>query len=234
MKAVWKKEMGFYFETPFGYFFTGIFLILSGLTFTLFNLLQGSSSLAGMFDLMKNFMFIIIPVLTMKMFAEERKNGTEHLLLTSALTERDIVLGKFLAAVTLFLSSLAVTLIYVLIIAVYGYADAAAVIVSYLGFILLGISMTAVCTFTASFAESQVTSAIVSFGVLFLMVSLTSFTGTVKIPVLTKILTAFAITRYYDDFTLGTLSAGPVLYYLGVTAVCLCMAVKNLEYRRFR
>jgi len=226
--------MQFYFETPFGYFFTGIFLILSGITFTLFNLMQGSSSLAGMFDLMKNFMFIVIPVLTMKMFAEERKNGTERFLLTSALTEFKIVMGKFLAALTLFLSALAVTLIYVIIIARYGYADAASITVSYIGFILLGMSMTAVCTFTASFAESQVTSAIISFGVLFLMVTLTSFTGTVKIPVLTKILTVFAITRYYDDFTLGMLSAGPVLYYFGVTAVCLYMTVKNLEYRRFR
>lgn len=234
MGTIWKKEMEAYYGTPFGYVFTGIFLILSGLTFTLYNLLGGSSSLAGMFGLLKNFTFLIFPVLTMRMFAEERRNGTEMYLLTSRLSEAEVVTGKYLAACTLFGISLLVTLVYVVIISVYGYADPPAIAVSYLGFFLLGAGMIAVCTFTSSFAENQITAAITSFGVLFLMSMLHSFTRTISIPVITPVLGAFAITKYYDGFTLGVLSLGPVLYYLGISAVSIALSVKYLELRRFR
>lgn len=234
MRAIFKKEMNTYFDTPFGYVFVGIYLVLSGIMFTLYNLLGGNSGLAGMFDLMKNFTFIIFPILTMRMFAEERKNGTEDYLLTSHLSVKDIVLGKFFAACALFAAALLVTLVYVGIIAVYGYADAASITVSYVGFFLLGVSMIAICTFTSSFADNQITAAISSFGVLFLMVMLLSFTKSLSVPIITPLLSALAITKQYDAFTLGVLTPGPVLYYIGVTAISLVLAVKNIELRRFR
>lgn len=234
MYAIWKKEMNTNFKTPFAYVFIGIYLVLSGIMFTLYNLLGGSSSLAGMFDLMKNFTFIIFPVLTMKMFAEERKNGTENFILTSGIRIKDFVLGKFFAVCTLFATALAVTLTYVVIVSVYGYADMSSIAVSYIGFFLLGCSMIGVCTFLSSFAENQITAAISSFGILFLMVMLLSFTKSFSVPIVTPLLSALAITKYYDEFTLGVLSPGPVLYYLGVTAISLVLAIKNIELRRFR
>lgn len=234
MLTILKKETAAYFSTPFGFVFMGIFLLLSGIMFTIYNLLGGNAGLAGMFDLLKNVSFIIFPVLTMKMFAEERKNGTEQLLLTSRLTARDIVLGKFFAACLMFLAALAVTFVYVGIIASYGYPNFGSLAASYLGFILLGISMIAICTFASSFAENQVTAAISSFGILFLMVMMASFTKSLDIPVIGPILSALAITTRYDEFTRGVLRMGPVTYYLGVTVVCLVLTVKNLEYRRFK
>ena len=234
MSIILKKEVTSFFSTPFGYVFLGIFLLLSGMMFTIYNLLGGNDALAGMFDLLKNVSFLIFPVLTMRMFAEERRNGTEQLLMTSRLKCSDIVLGKFLAACVLFGCALAATLVYVVIIATHGSPNYGALAASYLGFALLGVSMIAVCTFISSFAENQVTAAISAFGILFLMVMLASFTRSLKIPVLSPILSALAITTRYDEFTRGVLRPGPVAYYLGVTAVCLVMAVKNLEYRRFR
>lgn len=234
MRIIWKKEMEAYYGTPFGYVFTGIFLMLSGIMFTVYNLLGGNSSLAGMFGLLKNFTFLIFPILTMRMFAEERRTGTESYLLTSKLTEADVVIGKYLAACTMFMISLAITLVYVVIINAYGYMDVPAIAVSYLGFFLLGTSMIAVCTFASSFAENQITAAITSFGALFLMSMLLSLAKMVSVPVLTQLLNALAITRYYDGFTLGVLSLGPVMYYLGVSAVSIALSVIYMGYRRYR
>lgn len=234
MLVILKKETENYFSTPFGFIFLGIFLVLSGVMFTIYNLLGGNAALSGMFDLLKNVSFIIFPVLTMRMFAEERKNGTEQLLMTSRLSCMDIVLGKFFAACILFGVALLVTLVYVVIIAKYGYPNFGSLAGSYLGFALLGVSMIAVCTFVSSFAANQITAAIGSFGTLFLMVMMTSFTKSLEIPVISPILSALTIAERYDEFTRGVLRLGPVFYYLAMTVVCLVMTVKNLESRRFR
>lgn len=233
MKYLFKKELNSYFATPFGFIFIGIFLLLSGIMFTIYNLVGGSGSLGGMFELLKNFSFVVFPVLTMKAFAEERKSGTEQLLVTSTLSETDIVLGKFLAACCVFLIALAATLPYVVIIARFGSLNAGSTAASYLGFILLGISMTAVCMFASSLADNQVTAAIVSFGLLFVMVMLLSLSKSVSIPVITPLLSALAITRRYDEFTRGILRMGPICYYVGVTVIFVFLTVINLKRRRF-
>ncbi len=234
VRYMYKKEMMTYFTTPFGFVFLGVFLVLSGAMFTIYNLLGGNADMAGTFDLLRNLSFIIFPILTMRLFAEERKSGTEMLLVTSRLKMSDIVLGKFLAAVTMFIIALAVTLVYVIIISNNGFINVGAIASAYLGFFLLGTSMIAICVFVASLTESQITAAVLSFGLLFLMSMLASFTMSINIPVLTPVLSAFAITTYYDEFTLGILKPGPVFYYIGVIAVFVYLAVANMHRRRYR
>ncbi len=230
---MYKKEMMTYFTTPFGFVFLGVFLVLSGAMFTIYNLLGGNADLAGTFDLLRNLSFIIFPILTMRLFADERKSGTEMLLVTSRLRMTDIVLGKFLAALSMFIIALAVTLVYVIIISTYGFPNIGALASAYLGFFLLGTAMIAICVFIASVTESQITAAVLSFGVLFLMSMLASFTMSINIPVITPILSALAITTYYDEFTLGLLRLGPVLYYIGITAVFVYLATANMHRRRY-
>lgn len=234
MTAILKKELNAYFGTPFGLVFIGIFLVLSGVMFTVYNLLGMSASLAGMFSLLKNFTVIFFPVLVMRMFPEERERGTESFLLTSKVKVWQVVLGKYLAACLIFTAAMAVTLVYVVIIANYGDFHAGALAVSYIGFYLLGAAMIAVCMFVSSFTDSQVSAAVLSFGVLFLMVILLSFTQSLQIPVVTSVISALAITKRYDSFTLGILSPGPVLYYIGMAAVCVVLTIKNVEFRRLK
>lgn len=233
MKYLYRKEMGAYFGTPFGFVFLGIFLLLSGVMFTVYNLVGGNGDMAGTFDLLKNLSEMIFPILTMRLFAEERRAGTEQLLVNSRLTCAKIVLAKYFAALSVFVIGLLLTLIYVFIIARYGDPSFGALAASYLGFFLLGAAMIALCLFTSSFSDNQITAAITSFGVLFLLVILASVTKSLSIPVLTPILSAVSITTRYDDFTLGVLSAGPVVYYAAFAAVCVFLTVKNLERRRF-
>jgi ABC-2 type transport system permease protein len=234
MISLYKKELAGYLGSPFGFVFLGLFMLISGIMFTIYNLLGANSGLAGMFDLLRNFSFILFPTLTMRMFAEERRTGAEQMLMTSRLSIADIVLGKFFAAFTVFLVAMAGTTVYVGIVMSYGVPSAAALAASYLGFILLGMAMIAVCTFTSSFAENQITAAVASFGTLFLLVLLASFTRSLEIPIVTPVLRALAITVRYDEFTRGILSPGPLAYYLAVTCLALLYTVKALELRRLR
>ena len=232
MIYVFKKEASAYFATPFGFVFLGIFLLLSGISFTTYNLVGGGGDLAGMFSLLSNMSFMVFPVLTMKLFAEERRAGTEQLLLTSRLSIWEIVLGKYLAAAFVLLVALAITGVYVGIITAYGFPNLGGIAASYLGYFLLGIAMIAVCTFASSLADNQVTAAIASFGLLFVLVMLASFSRSLQLPAITEILSALAITTRYDEFTRGIFRAGPVCYYLIYAAVMLFLTVKNLERRR--
>jgi ABC-2 type transport system permease protein len=234
MISLYKKELAAYFGSPFGFVFLGIFMLISGIMFTIYNLLGANSGLAGMFDLLRNFSFILFPTLTMRMFAEERRTGAEQMLMTSRLSIADIVLGKFFAAFTVFLAAMAGTLVYVGIVIRYGAPSAGSLAASYLGFILLGMAMIAICTFTSSFAENQITAAVASFGTLFLLVLLAAFTRSLQAPIVTPVLRALAITLRYDEFTRGILSPGPLVYYLAVTCLALLYTVKALELRRLR
>jgi len=234
MKYLYKKEMYLYFSTPFGFVFLGIFLLLCGVIFTVYNLAGGNGDLAGTFDLLKSTSSMIFPVLTMRCFAEERRTGAEQFLTTSKLSCADIVIAKFLAALTVFVIGLAFTLIYVVIIRTHGEANYGALAASYLGFFLLGSTMIAVCLLCSSFADNQITAAVASFGILFFLIILASLSKTLaSVPVVGSIISALAITARYDAFTLGVLSPGPVVYYMAFSAVCVFLTVKNLERRRF-
>jgi len=227
-----KKEIETYFTTPFGFIFMGIFLILSGLTFTISNLLGGNGDLLGMFGLLANISFMTFPILTMRQYSEERKAGTEHLLISSRLSLTDIVLGKYIAALAVFLLTLAATGVYAVIIMIYGAPNIGGLLASYLGFFLFGGAMIAVCGFIASFAENQVTAAIASFGLLFLLVMLSSFSKSVEVPVLKEALSALAISERYDVFVRGVFEPGPVSYYICYAAVFVFLTVMNLKRRR--
>lgn len=232
MIYVFKKEVGSYFSTPFGFVYMGIFLLLSGLSFTIYNLVGLSGDMAGMFSLLSNLSFMIFPVLTMRLFAEERRAGTEQLMINSQLTITDIVLGKYFAALFVMICSMLVTLVYVGILIRFGYPNLGAVAASYIGYFILSMAMIAVCTFASSMADNQVTAAIASFGLMFVLVMLNSFTRSVDIPVITEVLSALAITTRYEEFTLGVFRSGPICYYLAFAAVALFLTVKNVERRR--
>jgi ABC-2 type transport system permease protein len=172
------------------------------------------------------------PILTMRQYSEERKAGTEHLLLTSRLSVTDIVLGKYFAALLVFLLTLVATGVYVIILLIYGTPNIGGLLASYLGFFIFGSAMIAVCSFTASFTENQVTAAIASFGLLFLLVMLSSFSKSMTIPVLKDIFSALAVSQRYDEFIRGVFRPGPVSYYICYASVFVFLTVMNIKRRR--
>ncbi|WP_317854355.1 ABC transporter permease subunit [Chakrabartyella piscis] len=234
MWYIYKKELKTYFSTPFGFIFIGIFLLASGIVFTVYNLLGGNGDMTGMFSILSNISVMVFPVLTMRSFADERRAGTDKLLRTSRLNDYQIVVGKYLAAFTVFLTAVCATGFYVFLLAQYGYPNYSSIMGSYIGFILLGATFISICLFAAALCETHVTAAIFSFGLLFFVVIAKSFGSNLQIPVIKDIVNWIAITSKYDDFSRGILTLHSIVYYIGFSVFMVFISVKAEESQRYK
>jgi ABC-2 type transport system permease protein len=163
MFAIFKRELKAYFLTPVGYLFMGLFLLLTGYFFTQSNLFTGYSQYAGFLGSVLIIYLFAIPILTMRLFSEEKRQRTDQLLLTSPVSIAGIVCGKFLAALAVFSGTLVVTVAYAVVIALYGDLQLWETLGSYIGFIFLGACYIAVGIFISAGTENQFIAALVSF-----------------------------------------------------------------------
>jgi ABC-2 type transport system permease protein len=167
MLAVFKRELKAYFLTPIGYLFMGLFLLLTGVFYTFDNLLSGRSQYTGFLSSVLMIYLFAIPLLTMRLFSEEKRQKTDQLLLTCPVSITGIVMGKFLAALAVYGGTLLVTVAYAVVIAVYGDLQGSETFGSYLGFIFLGACYIAVGIFVSAGTENQLTAGLVCFFALF-------------------------------------------------------------------
>jgi len=163
MFAVFKREIKAYFLTPIGYLYMGLFLLLTGIFFTFNNLFSGSSQFTGFLGSILFIYLFAIPLLTMRLFSEEKRQKTDQLLLTSPISIAGIVCGKFLAAMAVYCGTLLVTVAYAVVISVYGDLQGWETFGSYIGFIFLGSCYISVGLFVSAGTENQLTAALVSF-----------------------------------------------------------------------
>jgi ABC-2 type transport system permease protein len=163
MLAVLKKEFKSYFITPVGYVFMGLFLLIGGITFVAGNIFTLSENFAaGTLGSLIFIFILVIPLLTMRIFTEEQRQGTEKLLMTAPLPTGQIVLGKFLGSVLIFLLTLMITVIYPIILSFHGRLEWPVIIGSYIGFFLLGCAFTSIGVYVSSLTESQASAAVVT------------------------------------------------------------------------
>ena len=167
MWAILKKELKTYFLSPIGYIAIGIFLALYSLFFYLTAISYGTADLGNLYYATARYgLLLMTPLLTMRMFAEERKNGTEQLLLTSPRSITSIVLGKFFAAVAIVLITLIISIMYFVIVSFFGKANIVVVLVNILGFLLLAMAAISIGMFASSITENQIIAAILTIGVM--------------------------------------------------------------------
>ncbi len=166
MHVLFKKELKSYFKGPMAYIFLAVFLFFTGLYFVSYNLLYNNSSFNYvLYDLVIIFLFMV-PIFTMRLLSEEKKNKTDQLLFTSPQSISSIVCGKYFAAVTLFLLGTLCTIIYPIILSFFGSISLSELVSSYLGFILLGSSLISLGLFISSLTENQIASAVATLGTL--------------------------------------------------------------------
>jgi len=163
MKAIFKKELQTYFRTPSGYIFIGLFLLLGGVFFTMGNLFPREPRYTLFLNNALFVFLLVVPLLTMRLLAEEKKHKTDQLLLTAPIRIWHIVMGKFLASVVLFLISLGVTIIYPILLSIHGPIDLWESLGAYLGFALAGSAFIALGIFVSSFTENQLVSSFLTF-----------------------------------------------------------------------
>lgn len=233
MFVIFKKEVKAYFSTPFGFVFIGIFMLMSGIAFTTYNLLLRRSDIYGMLGILRTISITAFPVLTMKLLAEERNVGTDQVLFNSRLTVAQIVIGKYLSVLFVLFVTLLLNSIYVVILFSYGEPTLGAILGSYVGYFLLGAAFSAICLFASSLTDNLVTSAIAAFGILFALVIIGSLSATVDIPVLKDIIKVLAVTRQFDEFALGIFRAGPLVYYFSFSFGFVFLTIKSVEKRHW-
>ncbi len=232
MLSIFKKEFKSYFTSPTAYVLIGLFVLLSSMVFYI-NLASPTAEFNNLnLTYMSLFLILIIPILTMKILADERKSGTEVLLITSPTSLTSIVVGKFLAAFSVFLVMTAITLIYPIILAAFGTPSIPEIIGGYVGFILLGASFIAFGIFASSLTESQIIAAIVSVVGLLIMWLLQSIAPALG-GIWSKILSWFSLYSRTEDLYAGILSLKSIVYYLSFSAVFVFLAIRVIEKRRW-
>ena len=234
MLAIWKRELQSYFYTPVGYVFMGVCLALSGTFFYMLILGSRSSDVLTFLGQLSYLWMLLSPVLTMRLLAEEKQKRTDQLLLTSPVSLPGIVLGKYLAAFTVMIFTVLLTLIYVLIIAMYGAVYPSELLVGYLGFILQGGAFLALDLFISGCASSQVTAAVTAFGVNLALWLLDLLAGSMTQSWVRDVLYFFSLYDRYNPFLMGQLSFASIGYDLSFIAAFLALTIHRLDSRRYR
>ena len=180
MSAIFRKELKSYFTGPIAYVFMAVLLVTTGIYTMIYNLSYQYATYEYVYGAVSFIYLIIIPILTMRIFAEERKQKTEQLLYCLPLKMSSIVAGKYLAAVTVLAVPCAITGIYPFILSLYGNVNFKIVFVSLLAFFLLGAALIAVCMFISSLTENQILAAIISFIVVFIKYFIANLSGFVS------------------------------------------------------
>lgn len=234
MLAVYKRELQGYFYSPIAYIFMGIFLLISGVFFAMSNIMANQANFSGMLGNLSFLFMLVVPILTMRSLSEERKNKTDQLLLTSPVSLTSIVTGKFLAACTVFLITLVVTFLYPVVLFMYGNPSIIEIMTSYLGFFLLGCALIAVGIFISALSENQVTSAVITFGVLLLLyIGGNTLAQLIQISWVADVLQWFSVFDRMSPFASSVLSLTQIVYYFSFAAVFLFLTVRTVERRRW-
>ncbi len=230
--TIYKKELRSYFSSPVAYIVLTVFLIITGWFFTSNLFLGGVVTMRNVFDIIPFIFLFFIPAITMRSFAEEKKTGTIELLLTKPITDLDIVIGKFLAALTLTAVALLFTWIYVISLTFIGKLDFGAVTGAYLGLLLMAGVYVSIGIFASSLTHNQVVAFIISFLIVFALFMLNKVL--LFLPSgLASIFEYLSIDYHFGNIARGVLDTRNLIYYFSGILIFILLTKTSLESRRW-
>lgn len=234
MLAILKRELSSYFTSPIGYVFLAVFYFFSGMFFYSV-LYSNSTDITYVFSGLFTVLLFVLPLLTMRLLSEEKKQKTDQLLLTSPVTLTGLVLGKFLAALCMYAIALAVTVVYALILAGFASPEWMVVIGNIFGSLLLGAALISIGLFISSLTENQMVAAVGSFAVMMFILMMDSFVSILptSLSFIGTILTSLSFMTRYNELVTGILNIGTVLFFVSVAVVFNFLTVRVLEKRRW-
>ena len=248
--AIADKELRSYFASPIAYIIIGLFALIFGRFFDVYLqfFVQRSSGMGPMgggshninqdmirYLLMNSAVIIlfVMPMITMRTYAEEKRSGTIELLLTSPLTDLQIILGKFLGAMGLYGAMLVVTLLHMIILFWYGNPEWRPIAAGYLGLILMGGCFISLGLLISSFTKNQIVAGVITFAA-FLMLWIISWNAEQSGPWARAILTHLSIIDHFDDFARGIIDTKHLIYYLSFITLGLFLTAKSVDSERWR
>lgn len=233
MAAIYKREMRSYFTTPTGYIFAAVFLCCAGFLFAFCTLQMQTADVSAYFQFLMYAYIVVIPLLTMKSFAEEKKSKTEQLLLTAPVSLTSMVLAKFFAALTMFVGTLLVSCVFFTALGVFAEDPNWAKIAGcLLGILLVGMCFVAIGIFISSLTESLFVAAIGTIATLAGLVVVAVINGLIDNYFVRFILDWVSIYSRYQNFTYGIFDIASAFYYISICVVFLFLTVRVYEKRR--
>lgn len=223
MFAVLKKELKSYFLSPIAYVFIGLFLLMASVFFYLDVVAYGITNFENMFYSLSTILTFITPILTMRMFAEEKKEGTDQLLFTSPRSITSIVFGKFFSAVLILVITELLTLIYFAILKFFGSPNLLTSMVTLLGFLLLGMAYISFGMFASSITENQVIAAVVTIGFFIL---------TWFLPNFNEIFSSFSLINMFDKFPSGQIAIDEIVTFITFSLLFISLTIIFLQRRK--
>lgn len=225
MRAVIKKELKTYFCTPIGYIFISVFLLAFSVSFYFTVLGYGNVNYEYIFYSLPTILVLafIIPLLTMRSFSEERKNGTEQLLLTSPLSIPKIVVGKFIAATLIAVMTEILTLIYFGILCYFGIPHISTAIATLLGFLLFMMAYISFGLLASSITENQIIAGIISIGFFIITWVLPDFNPSFQ---------SFSLINMFFKYTQGQIDIGDTVTFITFTITCILLTIIVMQRRK--
>ena len=249
--AIANKEFRSYFASPIAYILIGLFALLFGWFFYVFLMafVQQSEQMMqfggggganvnqmmirGLFQNTAVIILFVMPMITMRTYSEEKRSGTIELLLTSPITDLEIIVGKFLGALALYGAMLFVTMIYIGILFRIGNPEWRPIVGGYLGLLLLGGCFLSAGLFISSLTKNQIVAGFLTFAT-FLMLWIINWMGESSGPTTREVLNYLSITEHFDDFSRGIIDTKHVIYYLSFITFGLFLTAKSVDSERWR
>ena len=233
MGAIFRRELGAYFTSSIAYIFLAVFWIFTGYFFNASCMQSASTDMSMMFQSMFLICIFLIPILTMRLFSEEKKQKTEQGLLTAPVSLAEIVFGKYFAALMLYTIGLAMPFIYALILSSFGNIEWGMVFANFLALFLLGAAFIAVGTLISALTENQIAAAVMSFVVLMALYMMDVVSAYLKSETVANVLNALSFYRKYYAITCGLFNASTIIFYISVAVLFNYFTIRVFERRRW-
>ena len=234
MTAVFKREFRAFFTSPVGYVVMAVLFCFSGWFFFLYNLASGSADMSSVFgNLFTIVLLLVLPILTMRLFSEEKRQKTDQALLTAPTSLTGIVVGKFLSALLMFAIGLSITIVDAVVIAVQVTPDWMVIIGNIVGLLLMSGMIIAIGMLISSLTESQFIAALGTFVVSFALLMIDNLKYLFSASWLAAIVDFLSISQRYNDFTIGVIHYDDILFFLSMQVLFLFLTVRVLDRKRW-
>ena len=233
MFAIFKRELKAYFTSPLGYVFLAIFYAFSGLFFYIFSLSVGSTDIASVFLMMFMVLMVFVPLLTMRLLSEDKKQKTDQLILTAPVSLLSIVMGKFLAAYAIFAIGVAVMPVYGFVMSTFATVSWLPIWGNTVGLLLLGGIFVSIGLFISSLTENQMIAAIGGFFINLMILLMNTLKSALPNGFLQDVLSSISVYSRYSEITSGIFSLSSLIFFVSVIFIFLFLTVRVLEKRRW-
>ena len=233
MFAIFKRELKAYFTSPLGYVFLAIFYAFSRLFFYIFSLSVGSTDISSVFLMMFMVLMVFVPLLTMRLLSEDKKQKTDQLILTAPVSLLSIVMGKFLAAYAIFAIGVAVMPVYGFVMSTFATVSWLPIWGNTVGLLLLGGIFVSIGLFISSLTENQMIAAIGGFFINLMILLMNTLKSALPNGFLQDVLSSISVYSRYSEITSGIFSLSSLIFFVSVIFIFLFLTVRVLEKRRW-